>query len=167
VDIVDYGIWRQHFGETNCGNVADLNRDCRVDIRDYATWRANFGLTEGAAGSGGALPRALPVRTATPAPASLLPPRPALATDFGPPAPLLPPRLAALTHGVGPPADRPDAEWAALADDWAAERSWSLLRAEGSAVAVPVIPEADSLGLLLGSLGGFGLLVGWRMRRRR
>src|SRR5205823_13359958 len=67
------------------------------------------------------------------------------------PGPLLPPRLAALTNGVGQPADRPDRELAALADDPAAEGSWSLLRAEGSAVAVPVIPEADSLGLLLRS----------------
>src|SRR5690348_15053286 len=35
VDIRDYGIWRQQFGATDCGNSADLNGDCIVDIRDY------------------------------------------------------------------------------------------------------------------------------------
>ena len=49
VDIRDYGIWRQQFGATDCGNPADLNGDCNVDIRDYGIWRANFGLTLGAA----------------------------------------------------------------------------------------------------------------------
>jgi hypothetical protein len=49
VDIRDYGIWRQNFGQTNCGNPADLNGDCNVDVRDYGIWRANFGLTLGAA----------------------------------------------------------------------------------------------------------------------
>src|SRR5207237_624209 len=28
VDIRDYGVWRQQFGATNCGNAADLNGDC-------------------------------------------------------------------------------------------------------------------------------------------
>src|SRR5947209_12494520 len=45
VDIRDYGIWRQQFGATGCGNAADLNGDCIVDIRDYAIWRQNFGQT--------------------------------------------------------------------------------------------------------------------------
>src|SRR5262249_39277190 len=45
VDIRDYGLWRQNFGQTNCGNVADLNVDCIVDIRDYGIWRAQFGQT--------------------------------------------------------------------------------------------------------------------------
>ena len=45
VDIRDYGIWRQNFGQTNCGNPADLNGDCLVDIRDYGIWRQNFGQT--------------------------------------------------------------------------------------------------------------------------
>src|SRR5262245_9388337 len=45
VDIRDYGIWRQQFGATDCGNVADLNGDCIVDIRDYGIWRQNFGQT--------------------------------------------------------------------------------------------------------------------------
>jgi hypothetical protein len=38
VDIRDYGIWRQQFGATDCGNAADLNGDCIVDIRDYGIW---------------------------------------------------------------------------------------------------------------------------------
>src|SRR4051794_32252255 len=45
VDIRDYGIWRQNFGQTNCGNVADLDGNCLVDIRDYGIWRQNFGQT--------------------------------------------------------------------------------------------------------------------------
>jgi MYXO-CTERM domain-containing protein len=57
VDIRDYGLWRANFGQTNCGNPADLNGDCIVDIRDYGIWRANFGHTAGAA-----------ARTATPIP---------------------------------------------------------------------------------------------------
>jgi hypothetical protein len=32
---------------------------------------------------------------------------------------------------------------------------------------VPVIPEADSLPLLLGGLATLGALAGWRARRRR
>src|SRR5437763_319335 len=45
VDIRDYGIWRQQFGATDCGNPADLNGDCLVDIRDYGIWRQQFGQT--------------------------------------------------------------------------------------------------------------------------
>src|SRR6266536_5628760 len=45
VDIRDYGVWRQQFGATDCGNPADLNGDCIVDIRDYGIWRQNFGQT--------------------------------------------------------------------------------------------------------------------------
>jgi YVTN family beta-propeller protein len=45
VDIRDYGIWRQNFGQTNCGNPADLDGNCIVDIRDYGIWRQNFGQT--------------------------------------------------------------------------------------------------------------------------
>ena len=41
VDIRDYGIWRQQFGATDCGNAADLDGDCIVDIRDYGIWRQN------------------------------------------------------------------------------------------------------------------------------
>src|SRR5437763_14091972 len=45
VDIRDYGIWRQNFGATDCGNPADLNGDCIVAIRDYGIWRLHFGGT--------------------------------------------------------------------------------------------------------------------------
>src|SRR3954469_25047036 len=45
VDIRDYGIWRQNFGQTNCGNPADLDGNCLVDIRDYGIWRQTFGQT--------------------------------------------------------------------------------------------------------------------------
>src|SRR5215471_16277146 len=45
VDIRDYGLWRQQFGATGCGNAADLNGDCIVDIQDYAVWRVSFGQT--------------------------------------------------------------------------------------------------------------------------
>src|SRR5216683_8410137 len=44
VDIRDYGIWRQQFGATDCGNAADLNGNCLVDILDYGIWRQNFGM---------------------------------------------------------------------------------------------------------------------------
>jgi spore coat protein A, manganese oxidase len=43
VNVLDYGIWRQNFGQTNCGNPADINGDCLVDIRDYGIWRLHFG----------------------------------------------------------------------------------------------------------------------------
>jgi FG-GAP-like repeat len=73
VDIRDYGIWRQNFGATDCGNRADLDNNCLVDIRDYGIWRANFGHTAGAA------PRATlsaspPPGTATPMPHAGRPP---------------------------------------------------------------------------------------------
>jgi autotransporter-associated beta strand protein len=70
VDIRDYGIWRANFGQTNCGNPADLDGTCIVDIRDYGIWRQNFGHTAGAA-----------ARTATPLPA---PPGAALPTGMAP-----------------------------------------------------------------------------------
>lgn len=43
VDILDYGLWRQNFGQTDCGNPADFNADCLVDNLDYGTWAQNFG----------------------------------------------------------------------------------------------------------------------------
>src|SRR5581483_6233068 len=42
------------------------------------------------------------------------------------------------------------------ADFTAAERGWSLLRAEEPGLAVPVIPEADGLSLLVGGFLGLG-----------
>src|SRR3954453_19779892 len=64
VEIRDYGIWRQQFGATDCGNPADLNGDCIVDIRDYGIWRANFGQTG---------PTLTPTATATPTATPTLP----------------------------------------------------------------------------------------------
>src|SRR4051794_38829641 len=43
VDIRDYGIWRQNFGQTNCGNPADLDGNCLVDIRASGIWPKNSG----------------------------------------------------------------------------------------------------------------------------
>src|SRR5438874_2564988 len=73
VDIRDYGIWRQQFGATDCGNPADLNGDCIVDIRDYGIWRQNFGqtgptATPTAAPSSTSLPTTTPTATATTTP---------------------------------------------------------------------------------------------------
>src|SRR5258708_4164515 len=45
VDIRDYGIWRQQFGATDCGNPADLNGDCIVHIRDYGISRQHLRQT--------------------------------------------------------------------------------------------------------------------------
>jgi hypothetical protein len=74
VDIRDYGVWRQNFGQTNCGNPADLDGNCIVDIRDYGIWRANFGHTAGAAART-ATPIAAPRSgAATPTPKSGRPP---------------------------------------------------------------------------------------------
>jgi CSLREA domain-containing protein len=61
VDIKDYGVWRQNFGQTNCGNIADLNGDCLVDIRDYGIWRQHFGETAAGARAGGTPPTATPI----------------------------------------------------------------------------------------------------------
>jgi hypothetical protein len=75
VDIRDYGLWRQHFGESvgaaapnrvaAAGLVGDLNGDGIVDIRDYGIWRANFGHTASAARRA-VLPVAPPIGTPTP-----------------------------------------------------------------------------------------------------
>jgi YVTN family beta-propeller protein len=67
VDIRDYGLWRQSFGATNCGNAADLNGDCIVDIRDYGIWRQNFGQT-GPTVTPTATPTATPTTTPTATP---------------------------------------------------------------------------------------------------
>src|SRR3954447_6303033 len=67
VDIRDYGLWRQSFGATDCGNPADLNGDCIVDIRDYGIWRQNFGQTGPTITPTPTVP-ATPTTTATPTP---------------------------------------------------------------------------------------------------
>src|SRR5262249_20334648 len=43
VDIRDYGVGRQNFGQPNCGTPADGDGNCLVDIRDYGIWRQHFG----------------------------------------------------------------------------------------------------------------------------
>ncbi|HLH26722.1 MAG TPA: hypothetical protein VK066_29715, partial [Chloroflexota bacterium] len=58
-----------------------------------------------------------------------------------PPPPLLPPPPPAPTGAAAP--------------------------ARGAFPEVPVIPEADSLGLLAAGLAGLGAVVGWRGRRPR
>jgi hypothetical protein len=68
VDIRDYGIWRANFGQTNCGNPADLDGNCIVDIRDYGIWRQNFGHTAGAAARTPTLVAAPRSGAATPTP---------------------------------------------------------------------------------------------------
>ena len=45
VDIRDYGVWRQQFGATDCGNLADLDADCMWTSATTAIWRQNFGQT--------------------------------------------------------------------------------------------------------------------------
>jgi MYXO-CTERM domain-containing protein len=73
VDIRDYGVWRQNFGQTNCGNPADGDGNCLVDIRDYGMWRQHFG--EGTPTDhrpGAALPAGIsPAPGGTPGPAPL------------------------------------------------------------------------------------------------
>src|SRR4051812_7153461 len=89
VDIRDYGIWRQAFGATNCGNPADLSGDCIVDIRDYGIWRQHFGETgptvtptAPATSTTTPIPTATPTPTVTPTATPTLPGR-AYVTNSG------------------------------------------------------------------------------------
>ena len=43
VDIFDYNILIENFGNPNCGNVADIDGNCKVDIFDYNILVENFG----------------------------------------------------------------------------------------------------------------------------
>lgn len=43
VNIFDYNILVPNFGQTNCGNQADSNGDCKVDIFDYNNMVPDFG----------------------------------------------------------------------------------------------------------------------------
>ncbi len=45
VDIFDYNLLVQHFGNTTCRNVADIDGNCKVDIFDYNILVGNFGKT--------------------------------------------------------------------------------------------------------------------------
>jgi MYXO-CTERM domain-containing protein len=93
VDIRDYGIWRQQFGQQGAGLPADLNQDGIVDIRDYAIWRQNFGHTAGAALRG----ETAPAPRGTPGPALLgsdraaaVPSSPRQPDSSGPAVPVIP-----------------------------------------------------------------------------
>jgi hypothetical protein len=78
VDIRDYGLWRQHFGESSSGAapgpaapavlIGDINGDGFVDIRDYGVWRANFGHSSGGAAPGAAPPLTPRSGSVTPGP---------------------------------------------------------------------------------------------------
>lgn len=46
VDIFDYNILVQNFGNAACGNVADIDGNCKVDIFDYNILVGNFGKTQ-------------------------------------------------------------------------------------------------------------------------
>jgi autotransporter-associated beta strand protein len=140
VDIRDYGIWRQNFGQTNCGNPADLDGNCIVDIRDYGIWRANFGHTAGPAPAGGA-----PAAGATPALRRTPSPTPATGRVTG--------------------AHFSRTEQFAKASDDTAAGSWPRLGTERSGRAVPVIPKADDLTLIVGDLLALGGPAGWGARR--
>jgi uncharacterized repeat protein (TIGR01451 family) len=83
VDIRDYGVWRQNFGQGTCGNPADAEGNCLVDIRDYGIWRLHFGEgTPTDRRGGGPLPA--PSRP-VPGSAAVLP-----TEDSGLPLPVLP-----------------------------------------------------------------------------
>ena len=47
VDIFDYNSLASNFGSTNCGNVADIDGNCKVDIFDYNLLVGNFGKVSG------------------------------------------------------------------------------------------------------------------------
>jgi hypothetical protein len=52
VDAADYTLWRDNYGRTGTGTVAngDFSGDTNVDIVDYLLWKMNFNI---GAGSGG------------------------------------------------------------------------------------------------------------------
>jgi hypothetical protein len=45
VDIADYTVWADNFGQTGSGIAGDANGDGVVDIADYTIWADNFGAT--------------------------------------------------------------------------------------------------------------------------
>lgn len=42
VDIFDFNIFRSHYTNTTCGNVADLDHNCNVDIFDFNILRSEY-----------------------------------------------------------------------------------------------------------------------------
>lgn len=57
VDIGDFTLWGDQFGETGGGWASDISGDLFVDIGDFTLWADNFGSTVGA---GTAAPAAVP-----------------------------------------------------------------------------------------------------------
>lgn len=51
VDIADFTLWADAFGETTPGQPEDLSGDGQVDIGDFTIWGDHFGDTVGAFGS--------------------------------------------------------------------------------------------------------------------
>jgi hypothetical protein len=43
VDLADFILWRNSYGQTGAGLAADGNANGFVDIGDFDLWRANFG----------------------------------------------------------------------------------------------------------------------------
>lgn len=52
IDIGDFTLWADAFGETGIGLPADLTMDDEVDIGDFTNWADHFGETLGVAGGG-------------------------------------------------------------------------------------------------------------------
>lgn len=72
VDAADYTVWRDSFGETGTGLVADGNSDGMVDSADYDIWVQNYGASSIAALQSPALQVPTPVTSALLALASFL-----------------------------------------------------------------------------------------------
>lgn len=53
VDIGDFTLWADAFGDTGVGLPEDISGDGEVDIGDFTIWADNFGNTAGAGGGGG------------------------------------------------------------------------------------------------------------------
>jgi hypothetical protein len=43
VDIFDYSALFTNFGNTTCGNIADITKDCKVNIFDYSQLYTDYG----------------------------------------------------------------------------------------------------------------------------
>lgn len=52
VDIGDFTLWADAFGNTGAGLPEDLTGDGEVDIGDFTIWADNFGNTQGVSGAG-------------------------------------------------------------------------------------------------------------------
>lgn len=54
VDIADFTLWADAFGQTGVGLPADITEDGEVDIADFTLWADNFGNTAGIGNASGA-----------------------------------------------------------------------------------------------------------------